>query len=86
MPGRLRGGGRRPKGLQPARRVDAIAMHWRRQIVPLESIALVRGQSTGEVVVDDVVLGRPHAIEELLAREIIPLERGGGLIVELASR
>ena len=57
----------------------------RRQIVSLESLAFVRGQGAGEIVLNQRILGGRDLIERTLVGEVLALDGRRLLVVRLAE-
>ena len=68
------------------RRRYAVPMHGAREIVLVESRALVRSEPLREIVVDQLVFGSPDAIECLLPKKVLLLERRALLLRQFAEQ
>jgi len=77
--------GRRGRRNQLARNRESSLVIGRCQIVALEPGAFVRCEAIVEVIVDQIVLSDPYAIERLAAREVLLLERSARLLVQFAQ-
>ena len=66
--------------------LDALAMPGSRKVVALEQAALNRVEPIGQVVFDQVVLGRRNAIDHLVAMEVLEFEGRALLFGRLAQQ